>query len=700
MKSLHRIVALFGLTFTMMASGVLAQTELTLNTPLARELKADEAHNYQLKLAAKQFAHVVAVQQGLDIEVNVYDPAGKLIVSVDSPNGAQGTEPVWLTNRPAGTYRIEVKPFSTPTQPGRSGKYEIKLAALRATTAADAKTAQAEAIFYEGLKSFKAAQGFDAGLMREGTIKLKEAMRVLGNDGEPSLTAGIKQTAFSFAPGLRLPELSQLTKVPGTVTVYHSADNGTEAKQQAALFESLLAFFQPRLKTKQQYSLAYLNKSDWAQLSGGQPFVMPFISPEPPTLMMSSDQQMVMKGMMGMFKGKVTPELNEALTRAGMTYESATPLVIEVGGYIGIASYFTSDMFGKLPKSWMNAVVENYLLQAWLGEKQPQLLERWRLAMRVPGAVMTPTTRELDKMYPAPNMPTAGYSTSRACDLATQLYDTHKLALLDELIKAFPKGQKPNGQQMDAAAAEARLYKLSPHIKSWVETFGIKSASDAAVLAEQDVRAMLELARQAIERSDKSFYEQYTADSYLETNMDGKTLTRKEILDNWVAPPTPINSKITYDDLKIQVLGDVAIASYRLNVRHQLPSNEIFTMSLRNTDVLQRQNGRWRLLTEHYSTIPKPPVVAKVETKILDEYAGRYRSSDGITSTITRDGDKLIELMDGTTMPNELLPENETTFRVKEQSWQRVFVRDSQGRVTHLLVRTPDGQEFKATKIK
>ncbi|NOT64251.1 MAG: DUF4440 domain-containing protein [Acidobacteria bacterium] len=696
MKSLSLRFTTMGLAYLALTLGLFAQsasTELTLNTPLARELKADETHNYQLKLAAKQFAHVVAVQQGVDIEVNVYDPAGKLIVSMDSPNGAQGPEPVWLANRPAGTYRIEVKPFSTPTQPGRAGKYEIKLEALRATTAADGKVAQAESVFYEGLKSFKAARGNDAELLRQGTIKLKEALRVLGNDGEPSLLAGIKQMLFNFAPGVRLPEMNQLTKVPGTVTIYHSADNGTEAKQQAAFFESLVAFFQPRLKTKQQFSLAYLNKADWAQISGGQPFMVPFISPEPATLMMSSDQQMV-KGMLGMFKSKVTPELNEALMHAGLTYESIAPLVIEAGGYINIASFFTTDMVGRLPKLWMNSLVENYLLQAWLGEKQPQLLTRWRLAMRIPGAVMTPSTRELDQMFNPGNMPTAGYATSRACDLAAQLYDTHKLALLDELIKAFPKGQK-----IDAAAAEARLYKLSPHIKAWVDSFGVKSASDAAVIAEQDVRATLELARQASERSDKSFYEQYVADSYLETNMDGKTLTLKEILDNWVAPPT-INTKITLDELKIQVFGETAIASYRLNIRSQLPSNETFTMTLRNTDVLQRQGGRWRLLTEHYSTIPKPPVVAKVETKILDEYAGRYRNSDGLTSTITRDGDKLIELMDGTTMPNELLPENETTFRVKEQSWQRVFVRDGQGRVTHLLVRTPDGQEFKAIKIK
>ncbi len=695
---MKRISFTLTLLFTLCATAAFAQDELTLNTPLAREIKADETHNYQLKLAAKQFAHLVAEQQGVDIEVNVYDPAGKQILHMDSPNGTQGPEPVWLTNRPAGTYRVEVKPFGGPNQPRGGGKYEIKLAALRAMTAADGKTAQTETLYYEALQLWRQTNNNNNPAGPQDIVaKLKEAVGLLGNDGEASLLAGINQMMFFISPGLRVPELNLVKvppKAPDAVTVYHSADNGTEAKQQAALFESLLAFFQPRMKTKQQYSMAYLNKTDWAKVSGGQPFFVPFISPEPPMLMLSSDQQMV-KGMMGMFKSKVPPDLNEALTRTGMTYESVTPLVIEVGGYINITSYFTTDIFGRLPKAWMNSVVENYLLQVWLGEKQPQLLQRWRLAMRVPGAVMTPATRELDAMFGPGNMPTAGYATSRACDLATQLYDTHKLALIDELSKAFPKGQK-----VDAATAEARFYKLSPHIKPWAESFGSKTASnnDAAAGAEQDVRVMLEQMRVAILNSDKAFFERVLADNYLETQAEGNTFTKAEYLKTLQPPSRDMKQSIDLADIKIALHGDTAIAMYQFNW-HGETKDQKFDTSFRVTDTWQRRNGVWQLLVEQGMHVPQPRKAIKVDAKILDEYTGQYEFG-GIVGTYTRDGDKLIEQYADSAIISILQAESETTFFIEGRASTYTFVRDAQNKVTHIVIRMPNQQEFKINKIK
>lgn len=216
--------------------------------------------------------------------------------------------------------------------------------------------------------------------------------------------------------------------------------------------------------------------------------------------------------------------------------------------------------------------------------------------------------------------------------------------------------------------------------------------------AEAEVRATLDAAHAALARSDKKFYEQYLAEGYVEADQDGKTWSRADILQNWL---TPQNSKttITAADLKLQIHGDFALASYRFDWRYEM-KDQTFNNSFRVSDVLQRQGGRWRLLAEHYSLIPKPPVLAKVNPKLYDDYAGQYQAADGITGIITREGDKLFEQMAGTPLKQELLPESETTFRTKEQRWQRVFVRDTQGRVTHLLVRTPDGQEFKANKIK
>jgi hypothetical protein len=52
-------------TLALCADAALAQ-QLTVNTPIARELQRDEKHTYQITLTAKQAAHVVATQQGAE----------------------------------------------------------------------------------------------------------------------------------------------------------------------------------------------------------------------------------------------------------------------------------------------------------------------------------------------------------------------------------------------------------------------------------------------------------------------------------------------------------------------------------------------------------------------------------------------------------------------------------------------------------
>jgi hypothetical protein len=47
----------------------------------------------------------------------------------------------------------------------------------------------------------------------------------------------------------------------------------------------------------------------------------------------------------------------------------------------------------------------------------------------------------------------------------------------------------------------------------------------------------------------------------------------------------------------------------------------------------------------------------------------------------------------------EVFPENESTFFGKGQNWRLIFVKDDQGKVTHLLFRQ-HGHDFVAKKIK
>ncbi len=544
MKRQHNFTLLI-CALCLLAQPLRAQTELTTGASLNGELKANEKHSYQLKLAANQAAHIVVTQRGADVLVSVYDPAGRLLAEVDSPNGSQGTEPVWIANQPAGAYRVEVTLFEGEQQRPVPGKYEIKLETLRAATAQDAKTGQAQSALTEARRMLRGKRGGDDAVRKAAGAKLAEAARVLGKDGDPALTQAVRQALLNNAPQLRLQEL-KLTKVPGAVTVYHSADNGPLAKDVAARFASLGAFYQPQLKRKPEFTFAMLNKADWTELSGGAPFGIPLFTPDPPTMLASSDLQPI-AGMLSMFKGKVTPELNSALAAEGLSYEAnGAPLVIEAGAGIMVGMWFVNEMLEPLPKPWMQAVLGTYLLHAWLGDvDEPRQARAYRLGMRIPGVVMTPATRGLDAMFSSPDMFTQGVVMSRACDLGAQLYDTHKLGLLAELQKAFPKGEK-----VAAAEAEARLFKLSPHFKPWVESFNLTGAALEVRQAEEALVAL----RKA---KDGAAFERAVADEYCGLNQFGQQRNKAGFRMS-ATQPTPV-AVFNLDRTDIEVSGDLAI---------------------------------------------------------------------------------------------------------------------------------------------
>jgi ketosteroid isomerase-like protein len=567
-------VILVVLVLLYVGSLALAQTvsELTPGAPISAELQPNEKHAYQIKLAADQTANIVVMQQGVDAQVNVYDPAGKLLIEMDSPNAAQGPEPVWLVNQLAGTYRIEVTPFTGEGQPPRGGKYEITLKALRAATPADAKVAQAQMAYLEGTRL---SQSRDDGSRKAAAAKLEEAMKLLGNDSDPALTNTVRMRISFVAPFLKLQQM-KLTKVPGTVTLYHSADNEKAAMEKRALLESLLNFYQPLLKTKLELDFAVLNKTDWAEISGGAPPMMPMTAFDPASLITSSDTQAV-ADMLEMFKSKVPAALNSALAAEGLSYETSAPLVSEAGSHLMMGLMLLDRGFGRLPEGWMALPLGSYLIHAWLGEKQPQLHKRMRLAMQIPGAVMSPNSRTLQGVFRANDMFAAGYAFSRAADLGAQLYDTHKLGLLAEIQKAFPKGEK-----LDAAAAEARFGTLSPHIKPWMESFNYTGTALEVKQAEEALVA----ARKA---KDAAAFDRLVASDYAGLNQMGQQRNLAGFRAS-ATNPNPV-AVFTLDRVDIEITGDIAIVRGAQTEQWQGGPLEHHLF----TRIWVKRDGRWQL---------------------------------------------------------------------------------------------------------
>lgn len=96
--------------------------------------------------------------------------------------------------------------------------------------------------------------------------------------------------------------------------------------------------------------------------------------------------------------------------------------------------------------------------------------------------------------------------------------------------------------------------------------------------------------------------------------------------------------------------------------------------------------------------LPKEKVIASIDSKIYDNYVGQYQVEPGLILTITNENGKLISQATGEPKL-ELFAESETDFFQKVANAQIKFVKDSQGKVTGLVLRE-GGREKPAQKIK
>lgn len=114
---------------------------------IKRELAGKEAHSYQVTLAAGQYLHVIVVQRGIDVVVRAFAPDGKMLAEFDNPRSPGRPVPVLLLTAAAGSYQLEVRSWDLK---GATGRYDVRIAELRAATQQDKDRVRAEQAYREG----------------------------------------------------------------------------------------------------------------------------------------------------------------------------------------------------------------------------------------------------------------------------------------------------------------------------------------------------------------------------------------------------------------------------------------------------------------------------------------------------------------------------------------------------------------------
>src|SRR5262245_343886 len=90
-------------------------------------------------------------------------------------------------------------------------------------------------------------------------------------------------------------------------------------------------------------------------------------------------------------------------------------------------------------------------------------------------------------------------------------------------------------------------------------------------------------------------------------------------------------------------------------------------------------------------------VIAKLDPKFLDAYAGEYQIGPGISVTIMREGDKLFAAASAFGK-NELLLDFEDRFTVSLMGALLTFTRNEKGEVSELTIEV-NNQTIRAKKV-
>ncbi|MBX7220188.1 MAG: tetratricopeptide repeat protein [Blastocatellia bacterium] len=147
-----------------------APPDLSLGKSITHELKSGENHSYRLALKAQDYLSLAVVQTNIAVVVKLVGPDEKQLAEINV-DFEQVPESLDFVAQAAGTYQLLVAPGNNVIQTGR---YEIKVDALRPATVEDQTKAEVNQLLDEAAKLQQAGQYQKALPVNEKAVKLAE----------------------------------------------------------------------------------------------------------------------------------------------------------------------------------------------------------------------------------------------------------------------------------------------------------------------------------------------------------------------------------------------------------------------------------------------------------------------------------------------------------------------------------------------
>lgn len=229
------------------------------------------------------------------------------------------------------------------------------------------------------------------------------------------------------------------------------------------------------------------------------------------------------------------------------------------------------------------------------------------------------------------------------------------------------------------------------------------TVQDAAV---QEVLKADREQRDAYLQRDIAKTERLVADEFILTT--GRDIGSKKTLIGFLRSSEPDPTlTLTTEDTRVAINGDTAVViGRRVERRRREDNNREGVAYARFSRTYVKREGQWKLLAEQLDTIPAERTAVKIDTKVYDDYVGKYESAI-FDFDVMKDGERLMAVPKEKTTtrtsqgrpPGELFPESDSEFFLKGRDAQVIFMRNRKGDVTHAIMRI-NGADIRATRVK
>jgi hypothetical protein len=217
--------------------------------------------------------------------------------------------------------------------------------------------------------------------------------------------------------------------------------------------------------------------------------------------------------------------------------------------------------------------------------------------------------------------------------------------------------------------AVALTIYLSVSANSHAQTVESDSAL-AAQLRRSDERLL-----SAVHTGDCSTWQKFAASDFFYLDEEGGVTYLSDFLQQLAPMATKPLQIRTY---KLTRINETAIVLHEDTDENKV--RYIFT------ETWQRLDGTWRLRALHITNVLSDPPAIKLSTAQIEELAGTYRSGSD-TLTVRGEGDRIFASRAGAPERERKAETRDVLFTPGEPRRRIIFLRDSMGKVTGLVVR-------------